>query len=239
MHKVGVSRFMKTSRANVGHDGFMSRSAAAEHSGVDPFAFRAFLGSFRIAFRRLSRQPFLPSMVSAEGLGEVPLSGSGALPGQRHMTSSLSHLGFQPEFDGFLFATIGEGGNGMLLSVVSALARLDLDPWQEAAALDKMPREAATRKLASLIAKLPSEQLEKLDWRTTAARLIALLPKKKTEATTMPEQSAEADGLKPTVIFGVIVISLLVSVSIIVSSPQPSQTNGRVSHQTPSSKDPG
>ena len=45
----------------------------------------------------------------------------------------------------------------MLLSVLSALARLDIDPWQEAANLARLPRETATERLATLIAKLPGE----------------------------------------------------------------------------------
>jgi hypothetical protein len=52
-------------------------------------------------------------------------------------SASVSHLG--SEFDNFLFASIGESRNGMLLSVLSALARLDLDPWQEAAELARLP----------------------------------------------------------------------------------------------------
>jgi hypothetical protein len=36
------------------------------------------------------------------------------------------------EFGAFLFASIGEESNGMALSVISALARLGIDPWQEA-----------------------------------------------------------------------------------------------------------
>jgi hypothetical protein len=51
--------------------------------------------------------------------------------------ASTPYLGSQ--FDDFLFAPIGEEENGMLLSVVSALARLDLDPWQEAASLTGLP----------------------------------------------------------------------------------------------------
>ena len=66
---------------------------------------------------------------------------------------SASHLG--SEFDDFLFAPIGEDRNGMLLSVLSALARLDLDPWQEAAKLAGLPGETAIQRLASLIAGLP------------------------------------------------------------------------------------
>jgi len=44
--------------------------------------------------------------------------------------TSISPLG--SEFGIFLFAPIGKDRDGMLLSVVSALARLDVDPWQEA-----------------------------------------------------------------------------------------------------------
>jgi len=44
------------------------------------------------------------------------------------------------EFDDFLFAIIGDDRNGMQLSVVSVLARMDLDPWHEAATLAASPR---------------------------------------------------------------------------------------------------
>jgi hypothetical protein len=81
-----------------------------------------------------------------------------------------------PEFDDFLFAPIGEDRNGILLSVLSALARLDVDPWQEAAELARLPGETGTQRLASLIAALPDRPSPHLDARTIAARLIALLP---------------------------------------------------------------
>jgi len=82
-----------------------------------------------------------------------------------------------PEFENFLFAPIGEDRNGMLLSVLSALARADVDPWQEAARLARLPKETATQSLASLIAKLSGELATHLDPGTIAARLIALLPR--------------------------------------------------------------
>jgi hypothetical protein len=68
-------------------------------------------------------------------------------------STSISPLGH--EFNEFLFAPIGEEKNGMLLSVLSALARLDVDPWREAAELAQLPRQTATQRLASLIAALP------------------------------------------------------------------------------------
>jgi len=60
-----------------------------------------------------------------------------------------------PEFDQFLGASIGEDRNGTRLSVLSALARLDVDPWKEATSLARMPREAAAVRLTELIEALP------------------------------------------------------------------------------------
>jgi len=80
------------------------------------------------------------------------------------------------EFNDFLFAPIGEDSNGMLVSVLSGLARSDVDPWQEAAKLAKLPGELATRELAALIGALQDGAAPSSDPRTIAARLVALLP---------------------------------------------------------------
>ena len=45
------------------------------------------------------------------------------------------------EFNDFLFAPIGEDRNGMSVSVLSGLARTDVDPWKEAASLAQLPGE--------------------------------------------------------------------------------------------------
>jgi hypothetical protein len=55
------------------------------------------------------------------------------------MTRSAMTALLGPEFDAFLYAPVDEEGNGVLLSVLSALARLDVDPWREAAELARMP----------------------------------------------------------------------------------------------------
>jgi hypothetical protein len=81
------------------------------------------------------------------------------------------------EFDKFLGASIGEGRNGTPLSVLSALARLDVDPWQEAASLARMPRDAAATRLTALIAALPDAPNKDVPAITIAAGLVALLPK--------------------------------------------------------------
>jgi hypothetical protein len=94
------------------------------------------------------------------------------------MAQSASPLELGSEFHDFLYAPVGEDRNGMMLSVLSALARLDVDPWQEAADLTRLPGEAAISRLASLIATLPEGPSGHRDSGTIAARLIALLPRR-------------------------------------------------------------
>ena len=65
----------------------------------------------------------------------------------------------------------------MLLSVILALARLDLDPWHEATSLAELPQRAATERLTSLIAALPDGPSADQAPETIAERLIALLPR--------------------------------------------------------------
>jgi hypothetical protein len=95
-----------------------------------------------------------------------------------------------PEFNAFLFSAIGEGRNGMPLSVVSLLARRDLDPWLEATSLAAMPADAAARRLDSLIRSLPDQPLTLPDSRTIATRLIALLPRRTGPNIRAPEKQA-------------------------------------------------
>jgi hypothetical protein len=83
---------------------------------------------------------------------------------------------FRPEFDDFLYAAIGSDKDEMPLSVLSALARLNIDPWEEAAELSELPRSPAVQRLASLIAQLQGGRWTQADSRTIAVRLIELLP---------------------------------------------------------------
>lgn len=92
------------------------------------------------------------------------------------MTHATPLSALPSEFDTFLFEPIREESNGMLLSVLSALARLDIDPWQEASNLALLPTEAATKRLASMIAVPPNGVPAHPDSRKIAAHLIALLP---------------------------------------------------------------
>jgi hypothetical protein len=93
------------------------------------------------------------------------------------MTPAASVFLVGSEFNEFLHASIGEESNGMPLTVLSALARLNIDPWGEAAELSELPEHSATQRLASLIARLPSGRWARSDCETIADRLIGLLPR--------------------------------------------------------------
>jgi len=84
-------------------------------------------------------------------------------------------VGLPTDFDDFLRAPIGEGRNGVLLNVLSAFARLDIDPWQEAASLSELPRAMAVSQLAAIITALHDEPSILRDSDVHAARLIELL----------------------------------------------------------------
>jgi hypothetical protein len=56
------------------------------------------------------------------------------------MASGASSFERNSEFDSFPFAPLGEERNGMSLSVLSAIARFDVDPWHEALAGNAGPR---------------------------------------------------------------------------------------------------
>jgi hypothetical protein len=81
-----------------------------------------------------------------------------------------------PEMDSFLFASVGEELEGMPLSVLSALSRLDIDPRLEAARLSHLARDAAADQLARMIARLPGRHWTSLEMRRIATKLVELLP---------------------------------------------------------------
>lgn len=90
--------------------------------------------------------------------------------------TQLSHG--HSEFNPFLFASVGEDGAGVDITVLSALARLGFDPWGEAARLADLPKEAATQALTATIALLPLGNWKAADVRDIAVRLIDSLPRR-------------------------------------------------------------
>jgi hypothetical protein len=81
-----------------------------------------------------------------------------------------------PTVNRFLFADIGVEANGMVLSVLSALSRQGIDPWDEAKQLSSIPKKEAVRRLARTIEDIPGSLWPKSAATAIAARLVVLLP---------------------------------------------------------------
>lgn len=145
------------------------------------------------------------------------------------MTHSALASVLGSEFDNFLFAPIGEDRNDMPLSVLSALARLDIDPWQEAAELARLPRATATQRLASSIAALPDGQPENLEHGTIAARLIALLPRQASSKIPPHETLLDAGDVTKfragIVMYVVFIVFMSITQWIVASSQTPAQVD--------------
>ena len=132
----------------------------------------------------------------------------------------------QSDLNDFLFANIGTEGSGMPLSVISALARQGLDPWQEAGRLAKLPQTAATEGLARLIAAMPADLAPMPDKTAVAARLVALLPRQQHRGIDMhpafssgarPGAGARAKGLQ--VMSALLALAVLVALAAYVAPP--------------------
>ena len=103
---------------------------------------------------------------------------------------SLGHSAY----NGFLHAEVGEEANGVRLTVLTALTRLGIDPWQEAARLADLPRDVAITALAAAIARLPEGNWKAADAEAIATRLAGLLPGHSSAAIAQPQPRAPDSG---------------------------------------------
>jgi hypothetical protein len=92
-----------------------------------------------------------------------------------------------PQFDEFLFTTVGNEIDGMPLTVISALARLGLDPWEEAERISSLSSQEALEQLARLIAEVPGSIRPLAEARVLAGGLIGLLAKHDPSRTPAPQ----------------------------------------------------
>jgi hypothetical protein len=91
------------------------------------------------------------------------------------VTGSASAIYLTHQFDNFLFAQVIEGSEAPL-SVLSMLARLDIDPWDEAAKLARLPRTVAAKRLSDFITATPGASSPYLNAAKVSERLTDLLP---------------------------------------------------------------
>lgn len=99
-----------------------------------------------------------------------------------------------PEFDQFLYASVGEDRNGHAVTVLSTLARLGLDPWKEAAELVTLGRDAARARLGTLLARFRDVPALACDHGRIARDLSELLPEGRASGGLKRATSTVAEG---------------------------------------------
>lgn len=99
-----------------------------------------------------------------------------------------------PEFERFLYASVGEDRNGYVVTVISTLARLGLDPWNETADLVTLGREAARTRLGILLSRFRDVPALGSDHGTVARELSLLLPERSPLRSHTRAGSAVAKG---------------------------------------------
>jgi hypothetical protein len=132
------------------------------------------------------------------------------------MTLSARFSLLHSDLNDFLFAPVGDQQNGMPLNVISALIRLDVDPWKEAKRLAALPATVAAESLALMIARLPLSRPDPSDNLETSNRLVALLPRRGHDALAEDPQTTlkgrryyRAVMLLACLAFGAVVLTVI------------------------------
>ena len=106
-------------------------------------------------------------------------------------------LGQDPQFEAFLYASLGEDRRGSSVTVLSMLARLGVDPWKEASELSRLPIAAARQRLEALMTRFHDIPTPVPDRSKIVSDLLALLPRRAT-TTISPQASNSAKlGILP------------------------------------------
>jgi hypothetical protein len=125
------------------------------------------------------------------------------------------------DFDPFLYAFVGKDRNGSAVTVVSALARLGFDPWEEAARLANSGQEAARGRLGAMLAGFKDVPALGLDHGAVAAKLAGLLPaplSNRASGLTVPAMPNWPPGTFRRVLFVVFFLLVLARIYVLAGS---------------------
>lgn len=108
------------------------------------------------------------------------------------MAQNRPQLIRDPSFERFLGAAVGDDGHGTPVSVLSMLARLNVDPWDEAAELAAMNNDPAVKRLEALMLRFHDVTLTAPDRNKIARTLLAALPHRaKLAGPAIPSQQSQ------------------------------------------------
>jgi hypothetical protein len=129
------------------------------------------------------------------------------------------------ECNSFLFAPICEEAGGMQLSVLSALARINVDPWEETTRLAAMPKAIAVRAIVSLLARVSGGSSSEAE--VIAARLVQLLPQSSENAPNAPTDAVKVGAQRTK--YWLVWLSIAIAMSLLSPHHQAAVTDADVS----------
>lgn len=147
--------------------------------------------------------------------------------------ASVSDSDLALAYERFLCASVCEQNNGTQVTVLSALVRADIDPWEEATRLATMPRAKAEATLSSILFQISDQNWTGPEVEAVSARLVQLLPTKDTgePASSISTPIGEVDRS----IFWLVWLGLALAVSLnsprnqtSISEPGPAVTSPAV-----------
>jgi hypothetical protein len=142
------------------------------------------------------------------------------------------------DFDEFLLAPVGTDSDGMPVTLLTVLARLGVDPWEEAADLSHLSREPAMQRLTSRLEAMPNGPVSAADTVNLATRLIALLhraPSRKPaspEAPPAPQAAKTSKAVKVAIYWLIGLLFILVAQWAMSSRPGPPPMNTAIAPQS-------
>ena len=114
------------------------------------------------------------------------------------MAISLTQFTHEPAYGPFLGAAVGEDGTGANVSVLSMLARLDVDSWTEATDLSHMQELPARQRLEGLLTRFTDVPILVSEQGRVASTLLALLPRRAKGARLPQVPVSDSETLLPT-----------------------------------------
>jgi hypothetical protein len=161
---------------------------------------------------------------SKQGSALKAVTRGGTIVNNHPSVSSLT-----PRYDDFLFAPICEEANGMRLSVLSVLARMNVDPWEEATRLAAMPKAIAEKTLASTLDLVSGRDWDPSEAEAIAARLIQLLPQHGEGAAIGATQIDAARGRAQRTNYWLVWLGFAITISILSPHRHATTTDAGVS----------
>ena len=110
------------------------------------------------------------------------------------MEQTRKELHQSPKYDRFLHSSVGDDGRGASISVLSMLARLGVDPWEEASELAALPEDSARQRLDALMARFTDAPSLSGARSKVVARLVGVLPREVAEPAGWRSRAAIASS---------------------------------------------